>query len=123
MKPKTINSQIYAEASDWLVEFRSGDVDSEGRKDFHLWLKTSPEHMRAYLELAAIWNEGSALDSQRTFDDARLLRDFDSQTNVTELPTARASELGERSLGAIESGQSRVRTNGSSDFTRYSAIR
>ena len=108
VKHKAINSQIYTEASDWLLEFRSGDIDAEGRKDFHLWLKTSPEHMRAYLELAAIWNEGSGLDLDRTFDEGRLERDMKSETNVTEFTRASVSGLGERSLPAIESGQPRL---------------
>lgn len=69
-KHKPINEQIYSEASLWLVEFRSGDIDAAGRKEFHEWLRTSPEHIRAYLELAAIWNEGHALDSQQSFADA-----------------------------------------------------
>ena len=54
--PNKLNIQIYSEAADWLVEFRSGDIDSAGRKEFYAWLCTSPEHMRAYLELAAAWN-------------------------------------------------------------------
>src|ERR1700744_3161410 len=76
MKPskrKQLNDQIYSEASDWLIEFRSGDIDAAGRKEFYDWLRTSPEHMRAYLELAAIWNEGAALDEQRVFDDTALM--------------------------------------------------
>jgi len=84
-KRKQLNAQIYAEASEWLVEFRSGDIDSGGRKEFYDWLRTSPEHMRAYLELAAIWNEGSILDLQQTFDDTALMRDVSSETNVAPL--------------------------------------
>jgi len=67
--PTKFNTQIYSEASYWLVEFRSGDVDAVGRKAFYEWLRTSPEHMRAYVELAAIWNEGSRLDPNRAFGD------------------------------------------------------
>jgi transmembrane sensor len=85
MKVKAVNSQIYAEASEWLIEFRSGDIDVKGRKGFYDWLRTSPEHMRAYLELAAIWNEGTVLDSNRTFDDSRLANDVKSETNIIPL--------------------------------------
>lgn len=85
MKPKAINTQIYSEASEWLIEFRSGDVDVKGRRDFYYWLKTSPEHMRAYLDLAAIWNEGTELDPSRRFDDARLAADVLAESNVTSL--------------------------------------
>jgi transmembrane sensor len=85
MKVKVLNAQIYSEASEWLIEFRSGDIDVKGRKEFYHWLRISPEHMRAYLELAAIWNEGTALDLGRTFDDARLEGDLHSETNITSL--------------------------------------
>jgi transmembrane sensor len=97
MKVKALNAQIYLEASEWLIEFRSGDVDAKGRKEFYHWLRTSPEHMRAYLELAAIWNEGTALDSNRTFDDERLVADLQSETNVTSfqtrIPTQRVHDV------------------------------
>ncbi len=87
-KSRPLNAQIYAEASDWLVEFRSGDVDPAGRKEFYAWLRTSPEHMRAYLELAAIWNEGAGLDPNQAFDDATLMRDVRSEANVVPLDVA-----------------------------------
>src|ERR1700732_3457548 len=89
MKSKALNDQIYAEASDWLGEFRAGDMDAQGRGDFYRWLKSSPEHMRAYLELAAIWNEGASLDGQRTFDDVRLAKDLQSECNVAQLSRSR----------------------------------
>ena len=69
MPSPELNSQIYTEASDWLIEFRAGDIDAAGRRSFHRWLQTSPEHMRAYLELAALWNEGAALDGCAPISD------------------------------------------------------
>jgi transmembrane sensor len=85
-KHKQLNTQIYSEASDWLIEFRSGDIDAAGRKEFYNWLHTSPEHMRAYLELAAIWNEGIALDQSRTFDDRTLMAAIHPEDNITSFP-------------------------------------
>ena len=106
MKPskrKQLNAQIYSEASDWLIEFRSGDIDADGRKEFYDWLRTSPEHMRAYLELAAIWNEGAALDEQRVFDDTALMAAVAEQDNITSFPSRVAdssrSEAGHESPG------------------------
>jgi transmembrane sensor len=57
-----LNSQIYEEASEWFVDFRAGDLDVAGRRAFDLWTRQSPEHLAAYLEIAAIWNEGPNLD-------------------------------------------------------------
>lgn len=102
---KQLNAQIYSEASDWLIEFRSGDIDAAGRKEFYDWLRTSPEHMRAYLELAAIWNEGAALDEQRVFDDTALMAAFAEQDNITSFPSrttdSSRSEAGRGSPGLL----------------------
>ena len=59
-----MNSQIYEEACTWFVDSRAGDLDDAGRREFDRWLRKSPEHLSAYLEIAAIWNEGPSLDPQ-----------------------------------------------------------
>jgi ferric-dicitrate binding protein FerR (iron transport regulator) len=84
------NQQLYEEAAAWLVEFRSGDIDAKGRADFYRWLRLSPEHMRAYLELAAIWNEGSALDRAQHMPDLALLEWSQPQVNVIPLVASHA---------------------------------
>jgi transmembrane sensor len=81
------NVQIYEEASDWLVEFRTSEVEAIRRREFDGWLRTSPEHMRAYLEIAAIWNEGSAIDPQRAIDIDALISRATLQTPVVPLAT------------------------------------
>jgi transmembrane sensor len=50
--PTTLNRQILEEASDWFVNFRVGDVDAEASERFDEWLRRSPEHIRAYWEIA-----------------------------------------------------------------------
>lgn len=87
-KHRHFNNQIYAEAADWLVELRSGDADGASHKQFSDWLRTSPEHMRAYLELAAIWTEGSNLDAGHELDDALLAEALPA--NVVALPQTHA---------------------------------
>jgi len=90
MKPgndSNLNIQIYEQASAWFVEFRSGDLDTAERRRFHAWLLTSPEHMRAYLELAAIWNEGTRLDPSHRYDDETLLAEAMSEANVVHPET------------------------------------
>jgi transmembrane sensor len=53
------NRQIVAEACDWLVEFETGDADTQTRDNFDAWLRQSPEHVRAYLELLPIWKHAA----------------------------------------------------------------
>jgi len=47
------NTQIYEEACAWFVECRSGDLDAAARTEFDRWLRKSPEHLSAYVEIAA----------------------------------------------------------------------
>jgi transmembrane sensor len=68
-----LNNQIYEEASEWFVECRAGDLDDKTRKAFDTWLRKSPEHMSAYLELSAIWNEGRLLDPHGKLDQNTLI--------------------------------------------------
>jgi transmembrane sensor len=71
--PSKLNEQVYQEACEWFVEFRSGDLDDAGRRRFDLWARKSPEHMAAYLEIAAIWSEGSSLDPDQKWETQKLV--------------------------------------------------
>jgi transmembrane sensor len=68
-----INAQISEEASEWFVEFRMGETDVAGRKAFDSWIRSSPEHLRAYLEIAAIWNEGASMQAHRDLSSDGLI--------------------------------------------------
>ncbi|MBS0417014.1 MAG: FecR domain-containing protein [Proteobacteria bacterium] len=67
------NTRVYTQASEWFVEFRAGDIDAAARRDFNEWLRKAPENVRAYLEIAAIWNESVSLDPQRRFSVDELI--------------------------------------------------
>src|SRR5688572_20752857 len=82
-----LNAQIYSEASEWFVNCRSGALDDATRRKFDAWLRQSPQHLSAYLELAAIWDEGPGLDAERRYDTETLIAEaLADQSNVTELP-------------------------------------
>lgn len=67
------NTQIYEEACEWFVDCRCGDLDDAARREFDRWLRKSPEHLSAYLEIAAIWNEGPSLDPTQKWDADTLI--------------------------------------------------
>lgn len=67
------NAQICDEACKWFLENRSGDLDAVARGEFDLWLRKSPEHLSAYLEIAAIWNEGPELGKGARHERAALI--------------------------------------------------
>jgi len=49
--------QVVSEACQWFAEFRTGDATAATRERFDEWLRHSPEHIQAYLEVAAAWSE------------------------------------------------------------------
>src|ERR1700733_7540336 len=81
-KPIKLNAQISEEAAEWLVEFRTGDMDAQARRAFDTWVRSSPEHLRAYLEIAAIWNEGSGLDARHEIDLDASSQQVHAECNV-----------------------------------------
>jgi len=80
-----MNAQIYEEASEWLVDFRTGDVDQDARGRFEAWLNISPEHVRAYLELVAVWEDVSRVDAQRDVSVDALIERARGTTNLVSL--------------------------------------
>ncbi|MEJ1964463.1 MAG: FecR domain-containing protein [Gammaproteobacteria bacterium] len=61
-----LNQQIYDEAADWFSRMRDGEDDPAARGELMEWLRRSPEHVRAYLEIAGVWIEARhvAVDSE-----------------------------------------------------------
>jgi transmembrane sensor len=86
MKPKTPQSKvdrlILEEASEWFVDFRVGDVDSFARERFDEWLRRSPEHIRAYMEIAKTYVELPALKMAGSLDVDTLIAYAHSGENV-----------------------------------------
>jgi transmembrane sensor len=80
--------QIYEEACEWFIECRAGDLDGAARAELDRWLRKSPEHLSAYLEIAAIWNEGPSLDPAEQFDADRLIVEAGMDCdNIVALPS------------------------------------
>ncbi len=91
-KPK-LNRQILDEASDWFVDFRVGDVDSTARERFDLWLRQSPEHIRAYMEIANTYMALPALNPTRKVDVQELIAYARAEGNVVSFdPAARPTQ-------------------------------
>lgn len=92
-----MNTQIYEEACTWFVESRAGDMDEAGRREFDRWLRKSPEHLSAYLEIAGIWNEGSQLDPHGEWSADTLIRqalEVVDDSVVAFTPAAGAAKTG-----------------------------
>jgi transmembrane sensor len=125
MKPKTPRSRvgrlILEEASEWFVDFRVGDVDAHAREAFDEWLRRSPEHIRAYMEIAKTYVELPALRSAGAVDVDALIAYAHSGKNVVPFDNADASSTNELPAPLVPPnyGEMRVKRAGRAPRTRY----
>jgi transmembrane sensor len=76
-----------AEASAWFIEFRTGELSQSDRDRFTRWIRTSPHHIRAYLEVAESWAALPSADAQDRFDiEAMIAAARGTSDNVIALP-------------------------------------
>jgi transmembrane sensor len=83
------HAAVVAEASEWFIDFRAGDVNGEARLRFIEWLRRSPEHIQAYLEVSGVWSELPSSDPEGRFDIASLIAGARSESDV--IPLSRLS--------------------------------
>jgi transmembrane sensor len=80
-----MNLQGYQEASDWLVRQRIGALNPQERRAFDSWLRQSPQHVRAYLEVSAIWEDVALLEAQANEGPDELIAIACSDDNIQPL--------------------------------------
>jgi len=68
------NSQILEEASTWFVELSEGHLTDRVREQFSDWLRASPEHVRAYLQIFALWEDAPLLGKRAEDVEALIAR-------------------------------------------------
>jgi transmembrane sensor len=85
-----MNVQIYAEATDWVVKHRDGELGSREKKAFDAWVRESPQHVRAYLEMSAIWEDVPSLDPGWNPDAEELIARARAESNVFSVETPNA---------------------------------
>jgi transmembrane sensor len=97
-----LNTQICEEACEWFVECRAGDMDNAARAAFDRWLRKSPEHQRAYLEISAIWNEGAVLNCSNRWDINTLIAEASADpANIIVLERTRSDSAAQASSPAV----------------------
>jgi ferric-dicitrate binding protein FerR (iron transport regulator) len=109
------HAAIVAEASAWFIEFRAGDANGEARLGFIDWLRRSPEHIQAYLEVSDVWAELPTSDPHGKIDISSLIARARSEIDVIELSLARVflilrsrpSRISSRIHGGRSSGERR----------------
>lgn len=84
-----MNKEIVNQAAEWFVELNEGEADKSARQQFDAWLRQSPEHVRAYLRMLPIWEEGSRLDAQASDDPEAIIAWARAGDNVVPLDAGR----------------------------------
>lgn len=83
-----MHRQILEEAAEWFVELNTDDVDVATRRHFDAWLRASPEHVRAFLEMLPLWDEAAALPLDANTTPEQLIAWASCGDNVIALHTA-----------------------------------
>lgn len=84
----TLNAQILDEAAEWFVALRHADGEVVAHDRFMDWLRTSPEHVRAYLGIVGVWSDLPSVDGLREADVKALIsrsRAVDNVVPIAEL--------------------------------------
>lgn len=68
-----LSESLLEEAAGWFIDFNEGELDARGREQFIRWLSRSPEHVRAYLETAATWEDAAGLRRPGTLQAEALV--------------------------------------------------
>jgi transmembrane sensor len=80
-----MNTQIYEQATDWLIKHREGGLDPRDKSRFDIWLRESPRHVQAYLEMSALWEDIPGLDASDNPTSAELIARARTEDNVYPL--------------------------------------
>ncbi len=113
-----VKSQILEEASEWFVTFRDGQASDQEREEFAAWLRASPEHVRAYLEISAIWAGVRAIDPQKPeFDVDALIARAAGGDNVVAF-----GERASQSIAVPPSTSAGQQSRKGRDFMRPNAL-
>lgn len=93
-KAPSLSDEILDEATTWFVEFLEGEVEQVAREAFIAWLKISPEHIRAYLQVTAHWEEAQTLSkaSLASIDELVALAREATNANVISIGSRSSEE-------------------------------
>lgn len=83
-----LRSEILAEASRWFVDLNEHPQDERTRQAFDHWLRRSPEHVHAFLQISAHWEEGTPREGAQTESVDVLIELAKADTNIVHFAGA-----------------------------------
>jgi transmembrane sensor len=97
-----LSASVLEEAASWVIELGEGELDAQQRAQLDRWLRRSPEHVQAFLEISAAWEESSRLQAPSDADLEALIARVRSESNVVPL----AGNVGNRAPTAKRESRS-----------------
>jgi transmembrane sensor len=90
-----MNRLIIQEAAEWFVELNTGPpLDRATRARFDRWVRASPEHVRAFLEVIPIWEDGSQLPQDLDATPEQLVEWARSASNIHSMQSGHRPQRG-----------------------------
>jgi transmembrane sensor len=80
--------QIFEEATHWLIKHRAADLNPQEKREFDTWLRESPQHVRAYLEMSAVWEDVPLLEPSWNLPPDQLIARARGEGNIYPLADA-----------------------------------
>ena len=125
-----LNAQILEEATAWFIDFNEDQVDQNGQAEFSAWLRRSPEHVRAFLQVSAFWEDAETLSKRPGLDIESLIERAKAERNVFPLeraerecaPSAHRQVQGGRNRKLLAAAASVLLTLGVSITTWYTVF-
>jgi len=102
-----LSELILEQACAWFIDLNEGEIDVAGRERFNRWLRRSPEHVRAYLEITAAWESSSSLAGRHGADAATVVAEALAAGNVVRFDSrVRSMDSTESAVSREEQGES-----------------
>jgi transmembrane sensor len=101
----SVNEQIQEEATEWFIRFCEDEVDGSACEEFDAWLRVSPQHVRAYLDISAFWVAAGSMTRTPKVDVDLLVQRARAAGNVVTLDLTTKAEApvkGERSVQRLK---------------------
>ncbi len=90
---KPYSAEVYTQACEWSVEFRSAAPEESLRAAFHAWLQQAPAHMAAYLDVASGWKLTESFDVRARFPKEILIAQARDTDNLIAYPGATSPQM------------------------------
>ena len=112
-----MNAQIYEQATEWVIRQRDVGLDAQDKRAFDAWLRASPQHVQAYLEMCALWEDLPLLEATWNPSADELIARARADDNVVQLvaPTATGAPISDNRIGGATADVSLLHEPASSE--------